>query len=348
MENIVIAGGGIAGLSCLNALLDQGLDPLLLEAGTIGSPKVCGEFLAPSAVAALVKWGMETSQQVHQAQFFVGNNMMSFRFDQPAGAVARSEAELFLAERARKKGGRIKENCLIKEMVPATEKTPYCFYLENEESIFADTVFFATGRLAPTKTRPKFIYRGMSTHVQGILSPATLCMYSAKNIYLGIIPVSATTSNIACLIKCKVLEKAVSQPAFFRELVQYNVGLKKLCAEFDLENANWLQSSIPPFGIRELPQWPRAFWIGDALASFPPAAGLGFAHSINSAVMAVAHFLQNNPAAYRKMYRREIRKKLLIAKCLNKILLNPFIAQRFGTLLQININLFSWILKTLQ
>lgn len=348
MENIVIAGGGIAGLSCLNALLDHGLDPLLLEANTIGSPKICGEFLAPSAVAALVKWGMEPSQRIDQVNFFVKNQMAAFQFPQPAGAMARSEAELFLAARARKKGGRIKENCLVKQIIPATAKTPYHFYLEDEEKISAHTVFFATGKLAPAKNHPTSIYRGMSTHVPGVLSPATLCMYSAKDIYLGIVPISSTTSNIACLVKNELMEKMGSYPILFRELMKNHAALKQLGVGFDLENADWLQGPISRFGVRELPQWPRAFWLGDTVVGFPPAAGLGFAHSLHSAVMAVAYFFKDNPAAYRKICVQEIRRKLWIAKCLNQVLLNPFIAQWVGRFLQTNTRIFNWILKRLQ
>lgn len=348
MENIVIAGGGIAGLSCLNVLLDHGLNPLLLEAGTIGSPKICGEFLAPSAVAVLREWGMEFSQKIDQVHFFIENQTASFRFDQPAGAVARSEAEIFLAMRARKKGGRIQENCLIKEMIPATTEAPYCFYLDSGEKILANTVFFATGKLANTTIRPKFIYWGMSTHVSSILSPATLCMYSAKDIYLGIIPISSTTSNIACLVKNKLMEKMNSCSILFRELMNSHPGLKQLSAEFNLENADWLQCPMPRFGMRKLPQWPRAFWLGDAIVSFPPAAGLGFAHGINSAVMAAEYFLKNNSAAYRKICAQETKQKLWIAKCLNQILLNPFIARWIFAFLQTNTRLFNWILKRLQ
>lgn len=348
MENIVIAGGGIAGLSCLNALLDHGLDPLLLEANTIGSPKICGEFLAPSAVAALVKWGMEPIQRIDRANFFVKNQKASFKFDTPAGAIARSEAEFFLAARAKNKGGRIKENCLVKQIIPATADTPYHFYLDDEEKISAHTVFFATGKLAPTKMHPACIYRGMSTHVLGVLSPATLCMYSAKDIYLGLIPVSSTTSNVACLVKKERMEKMGSCPILFRELVKNHVDLKQLCAEFDLENADWLQCPIPPFGMRKLPQWPRAFWLGDAMVGFPPAAGLGFAHSIRSAVMAAGCFLKDNPVAYRKMCAQEMRQKLWIAKCLNYVLLKPFVARWVGALLQKKTRVFNWILKRLQ
>ena len=73
LEKVIIIGGGVAGLSCLNGLLDQGQSPLLLEEKTIGLPKVCGEFLAPFASLQLQKWGIGPIQPIKEVCFLIKN-----------------------------------------------------------------------------------------------------------------------------------------------------------------------------------------------------------------------------------------------------------------------------------
>src|ERR1700722_17562931 len=98
MEEIVILGGGVAGLCCLNGFLDRGIYPLLIERGAIGSGKLCGEFLAPDAVELLEKWEIGPIQKLDEISFSAKGSKLSIK--RRAGAMARSVVELQLAERA--------------------------------------------------------------------------------------------------------------------------------------------------------------------------------------------------------------------------------------------------------
>ena len=114
MEKLVIVGAGVAGLSCLNALLDRHVSPLLLEASTIGAPKMCGEFLSPSATHQLKQWDVGPLQTIRQVRFFGETSTLHVTFRREAGAYGRHHAEMELAARAQQKGGRIIENSPIK------------------------------------------------------------------------------------------------------------------------------------------------------------------------------------------------------------------------------------------
>src|SRR6202012_233439 len=140
MEKVIIIGGGVAGLSCLNALIDQGLSPLLLEEKTIGLPKICGEFLAPLASLQLQTWGIGPIQCIKKVSFLVNHRQNEMSFPNPAGAFSRSEAELGLAKRARNKGGRILEQIRIKKIHPPLNHSPYTIDLESGEQILAQSL----------------------------------------------------------------------------------------------------------------------------------------------------------------------------------------------------------------
>jgi flavin-dependent dehydrogenase len=339
VEEVVIVGGGIAGLSCLNALIDKNVSPLLIEGASIGSPKMCGEFLAPHAVKLLQYWGID-STPIHQAEFFTKKKLFDLKFTPFAGAMSRSEAEHALARRARKNNGRIRENSLIKKIIPATTKSPYIFYLESGEEIFAKTAIFATGKYAQVNS-VELPYYGIKFHFNHVVTPDKLLMYSMKDAYYGIVPISDQISNCACLIKRELIEKIGSCKEFFYQLLTKNQTLKNIFEEIDFEKINWLESRAPYFQFKKNPAWPNSFWIGDALAGLHPAIGSGFSHGINSAILAADYFLQNDSEEYLRISSKQIKPKLLLGNLMHQIMLNPAFAFAAFPFLQIN----PWLLN---
>lgn len=329
MEKLVIVGGGVAGLACLNALLDRHVSPLLLEASTIGSPKMCGEFLAPPAMAQLNAWGIGPMQSIKQAQFFGATQSVRFSFPREAGAYSRSAAEVELAARAEKLSGRIIEQSPIKNIIPATNTTPYHLHLTSGEMIQARDVIFATGKFSQSNTfNMASPYVGFKTHIPHVMQPETLSMHSLAGGYLGIVPVTRDTSNMTCLIRRDRVEKAGSCKEF----------LVSLFPQAD-KNIDWLEGSAPPFGIRIIPNWPHAYWIGDAYGSIHPAIGYGFAHSITSALLAVDYYLKQDSIGYHQSLKRMMKPKCIIGTCMHHLLQKPRLCSAISPLLGNN----SWM-----
>lgn len=348
MEKVIIVGGGIAGLSCLNALLDRGVSALLVEGNTIGTEKMCGEFLAPAAVNVLEKWGIGPIQPIKQANFYAKNKKFTLHFPRFAGAYARSSAELQLAQRALKNGGRILENTSITQFTPATKQSPYLFYLSSGETIEANTAIFATGKLPQLGNKSTSLpYVGLKTHFQQVVNPETLLMYSVPGAYFGIVPLSATTSNFACLAKRDAVEKIGSGQKFFHTLIKNNQTLQQIFAQVEVKESELLTAQVPSFCLKTIPLWPKTFWIGDALASLHPAIGHGFAHSIYTAVMAADFYLQNDPQGYLQMTKPFIKSKLQISKPLHLLLQTPTIGKYALSLLNMNAWISSLFLQKL-
>lgn len=344
MEELVIVGGGVAGLSCLNALLDRQISPLLLEASSIGSPKMCGEFLAPSVIEQLNAWEIGPMQTIKQVQF----NDVRVSFPRQAGAYARREAELELAARAKKLGGRIVEESPIKKIIPATQTAPYDLHLNSGDVIQARNVIFATGKFSSLSKTSNYI--GFKTHVAQIIQPETLYMVSLAGGYLGIVPVTDEMSNITCLVKREMVEKVGSCQAFLSSLraKRSNPGV---CQELldcfaslaKTEQLNWLEGPAPAFGLKNLPNWPYAYWIGDAFASVHPAVGYGFAHSVSSALLAVDYYLKQDPAGYHQAVKHQMRSKRIIGKNMHYLLQKPRLCRIASPLVANN----PWISHTL-
>lgn len=325
MEELVIIGGGVGGLSCMNALLDQQISPLLLEAHVVGAPKLCGEFLAPPAMALLAQWGVGPVQQIHQVKF-IGDkpSILQCEFPHVAGGYSRYEAEVQLLARAQGLGGRIREKTPIKTIIPATQTTPHTLYLDSGEVIQARHLMIAGGRFS-SPTHSTVDYVGFKTHIPKIFESETLLMFGLLDGYLGIVPISSHLSNLTCLMKADVIAKAGSCSAFLTTLIHTHPILKSYFDETHVTSQHWLEGISPGFGFKTIPPWPKTYWVGDAFASVHPAIGFGFAHSIISAKKAVNHYLQDNPNGYHQFMKKQMRIKHLVGKSMHHVLQKPSI-----------------------
>jgi flavin-dependent dehydrogenase len=320
MEKIVIIGGGVAGLSCLNALLDKGHSPLLLEAASIGTPKMCGEFLAPTAIQLLNKWNIHLIHEIHQTIFHASSQKLIVNFSVPAGAIARASVELALANRAQKLNGRIQENCAIKNITPMNSYTSHRIHLNSGEEIQANTIMLATGKFNQRKDI-NFPYIGIKLHIPFVFKKNTLLMHSIKNGYFGIVPITNEMSNLTCLVKRNAIVGS-GKEYLYHKLGEFPY-LKSIQHLIDIENLNWLEAPSPEFGIKKLPNWQNTFWIGDAAASLHPAIGSGFTHAIQTSVSAAKYYENNTSNNYRHFSKKVMQKKLFLAKLLHSALFHP-------------------------
>lgn len=348
MEKLVIVGGGVAGLSCLNALLDRQVSPLLLEASTVGSPKMCGEFLAPNVITRLNQWGIGPLQSIRQAHFFGSQRKLTLAFPRKAGAYSRHHAEMELAARARNHGGRIREGVSIQAITPATQNTPFTLQLTDGEMIQAQDVFFATGKWSQTKIQTQSpAWMGFKTHIKQVLQPDTLLMYTMNGGYLGVVPISSQVSNITCLVKREVIDKAGSCTDFFTRFTEEDRRFKQSGISCPVQALDWREGDAPAFGLKTVPNWPHAYWIGDALLSIHPAIGYGFAHAVSSACWAVDHYLHQDPVGYHQAIQRRVRPKRILATCMHHLLQKPRLCNALSPVLGANPWMGHQLLKTL-
>ncbi|MDR3492273.1 MAG: FAD-dependent oxidoreductase [Gammaproteobacteria bacterium] len=323
MEEVVIIGGGVAGLSCLNALLDRNISALLLEGSVIGAPKMCGEFIAPAVIPTLENWGVSSIQTIKTANFYSQNKLFNFIFPLAAGGYSRSEIEIQLYKRALKLNGRIKENFKIIKTVPATHTTPYIFTSETGIEIVAKTAIFAAGKyFQPATLTNQKTYAGIKFHLETIIEPESLLMFSLPNAYLGFVPITEAQSNCACLFKIHHDEKIDFESHFYNMVSQHRI-LQAIFSDKNIQMTNWLEGVAVDFGLKNLPNWPQAYWIGDTLASLHPAIGSGLAHSVSSALLAAEHYSINQSAQYRRLSTKNVKTKLHIGKLMHTLLQYP-------------------------
>lgn len=326
MEELVIIGAGVSGLSCLNALLDRHVSPLLLDASMIGTPKLCGEFLAPNAAIQLQDWGLRSIESIKKVCFFSEKTLLDVTFTQHAGAYSRHDAEHALAVRAQKLGGRIQERVPIKRIIPAHHNQPHVLELDNGDVVFARCLIVATGKLSyePQSSFKTTPYIGFKTHIPLVLASETLQMHALLGGYLGIVPVSPTVSNLTCLVQRRLFEAAGSCSDFLMGLMATCPRLQDSLDTLTVSSLDWLKGDAPRFGIKTTPPWPQTYWIGDAYASVHPAIGYGFGHAVNSALMAAKHYVNHDVSGYHQAIYRQLRPKRTTGLMLHHVLQTPW------------------------
>lgn len=316
-EEVVIIGAGIAGLSCLNFFLDSGISPLVIEASEIGVSKVCGDFIAPYAVKQLERWHVLDMQRVHSATFFAEDRALSFNFLTDAASIKRCNAEMQLYERAIKLGGRV----LTKVKVLRLERDErFTLFLDTNQKISARHLIVASRSFCQRPT--SFPFYGYKAYVDK--GPTSLQMYSMQGGYLGMVAVSGSECNVACL----VTKKAQDEEGSFVQFLQ-NRAPKHLK---ELSSLDWQQAPIASFGKKRLTL--DGYAIGDAAFSYPPASGSGFSHAIASAKTAVDCFLMNKATENHSL---SIRKSKLI----HELLIRPTLAKKALSWLQEHPRFFS-------
>ena len=105
IEECVIIGGGVAGLSAANQLADRGISPLLVDGGAYPCHRVCGEYFSHECCHSILeKWGIRLSRQIGHARWIQGRKQIEIPIPQPAAVCSRFEFDIQLLERAVKKG----------------------------------------------------------------------------------------------------------------------------------------------------------------------------------------------------------------------------------------------------
>ena len=325
MEECIIIGGGVAGLSAAIRLTELGIQPLVIEAGKYPGHRICGEFFSPEILPILDQWEIPLDSTIRKCRFIIRDKEVYFELPRAAGGASRYNFDMKLLEKAKRQGAKIlTESACMGLRKPQKPGEHFIVELADGTAFKSKRLMIGTGRL-PKMTQSMEqspMYAGFKAHFQGIEENDTLEMHCFEGGYLGVSPVAPGLINIACIARLDRIEK---METFMQMLLQLK-GMERFRTRLDHSHMvfeKWLSGKVPEFGIRKNPSWPDVYWIGDAAGSIPPVCGDGLGIALTTGIMAAEYMAARDSESFRKDWAKRYQSRFFWGKCLHEVVLRP-------------------------
>lgn len=330
----VIIGGGVAGLSAAIRLTELGARPLLIDAGSYPSHKVCGEFFSGECIPLLQRWGLAPCCRLKSVRFHLSRSgPVEFPLPHEAGSCSRFQFDKSLADCALSKGVEIQLGVSIAD-IRQTSSCHWELQLGDGRILATETLLLGVGRLAARWQRgmPSFPYVGFKAHFENLELGERLEMALLPYGYVGFSQIEAGRTNVAILLHknspLSTGDEALTEAARLYPRLKALEAAKRIFPE-------WLSTKVPEFGVRSFLHPPGLFPIGDAAAAIPPIAGDGIAMGLLSGAMAAEFAARNDAEGFRLAWRRRFCSRLKWAMFVHRLALRPSSVRVGGPLLRI-------------
>jgi len=302
LKDIIIIGGGLAGLINAIRLAEAGLNVLLLEKKTYPFHRVCGEYISNEVVPFLESinafpYELEPSSIREFTLTACSGASGSMPLDLGGFGVSRYALDHFLYQRAQQAGAEIRQKTAVQEVDFVGDH--FRVTLPQNEVVAAKLVIGAYGkraRLDKQLARP-FIqqrspYIGVKYHVKVDFPDDVIALHNFPGGYCGISRVEDGRYNVCYLGSRAQLRKHSSIEAMEARVLHQNPYLKNLwhSAEFLLDQPEVINEiSFAP----KQPVVNHILMSGDTAGLITPLCGNGMAMAIHSAKILSDLFIQH-------------------------------------------------------
>ena len=314
MYDVIITGGGLAGLSLSIQLVRAGYRVALFEKESYPYHKVCGEYISLESWNFLEDLGLPLSDwnlPIIRRLLLSAPNGQSLEHELPLGGfgISRYKIDAALAAIARSAGVDLYESVKVTDVV--FEKSQ--FRVETSAGTFYSAVACGTfGKRSnlDVKWQRTFIrkrskqlnnYVGVKYHVKGEFPADLIGLHHFKNGYCG---VSRIEDEKCCLCYMTTAENlrvsGNSIPEMEKRILRQNPYLEKLFSSMETLFEQPVTISQISFERRTQVE-EHILFIGDAAGMAPPLSGNGMSmalHGSKIAFQCINAFLQGQLARY--------------------------------------------------
>lgn len=335
--DVIIIGGGLAGLTSAIHLSQKGLKVILIEKSGYPRHKVCGEYISNEILPYLLWLNADVSElnPTTISKFeFTSNNGKTATAKLPLGGfgVSRYELDHFLYQKA------LAHNCtVIQENVTDVSFSDDMFTVTTpDQNLSAKIVLGAFGKRSNidqvlernfiTKKSP---WLAVKAHYSGNFDTNLVALHNFKGGYCGVSKVENNNINI-----CYLADYATFKQYKNIEEYQLNVLYKNKHLKTVFENSTLLFDK--PITISQIsfdkkqPVENHILMIGDTAGLIHPLCGNGMAMAIHSAKIAseliLDYYLDKKMSRalleknYTKQWNIHFGKRLFMGRILAKIL----------------------------
>lgn len=351
-SDVLVIGGGPAGLSAAICLAEQGAQVVLCEARRYPHDKLCGEFLSPECAGLLAGLGMQAALaalrpvEIHTARITApGGRDWQVNLPGVALGLSRRALDAALAERARQAGVQVYEQTTVHAVRGdlITGFTAQARSAAGECELSARLVIGAHGKRAALdralqrqflhKRQP---YLALKAHFEGPAVPGRIELHGFPGGYCGLSEVEGGGLVACLLVHERVFQAAAGEAGqaietFITWMQAQNEHLRDWFSQARRVYPRWISISQVCFDPKPAVEQ-DVLMAGDAAGLITPLAGNGIAMALQGGRLAAdasAAFLAGelHPKDLRHQYpadwNQAFRVRLALGRILQPLMLRP-------------------------
>lgn len=335
--DILIIGGGLAGLTNALHLLKLGFKVILIEKNKYPRHKVCGEYISNEVLPYLSWLGVDLSaigpseiSEMHYSS--ASGQIISCSLPLGGFGLSRYAMDHFLYQQAQDRGCIIFEDSVDNVIFKSDEFT---VYTKKHGLIKSRIVVGAYGKRGnlDQKFRREFILKkspwlAVKAHYRGSFPTALVALHNFKGGYCGASRIEDDKINICYLTDYSVFKKYNDIKTHQKEVLYKNPNLKELFENSIRIMDNPLAISQISFTTKQIIE-NHIIMIGDSAGLIHPLCGNGMAMAIHSAKICaeqIADFLKGKQSSRRIMeenyiieWNRNFKRRMYVGKILARV-----------------------------
>ena len=298
--DVIIVGGGLAGLTSAIHLSKREKRVLLIEKNEYPKHKVCGEYISNEVLPYLNSLGIDPISEgakkitkVHIST--IKSNLIKGELPLGGFGMSRYFLDNLLVKKARLNGVQI-----LKDTVDSINFKKESFTITTKSSgVFQSKITigaFGKRSSLDQKMNREFIkkkspYLAIKTHVKGLFPQNLVALHNFKGGYCGVSKVENNAINVCYITEYRSFKKHKNITDFQEQVVFKNEHLKKIFKESTPVFEKPLTISQVSFQTKN-PIENHIIMCGDTAGMIHPLCGNGMGMAISSARLASTRILQ--------------------------------------------------------
>ncbi|MDY7395771.1 NAD(P)/FAD-dependent oxidoreductase [Aureibaculum sp. 2210JD6-5] len=337
-KEVIIIGGGLAGLISALHLSKQGVEVLVIEKNDYPKHKVCGEYISNEVLPYLKYLGINpldsgAKKITNFAISTIKSKLLETKLPLGGFGISRYTLDHLLAKKAVENGARVIHDVVVDVLFQHDEFT---VFTKNEKKFSSKMVIGAYGKRSniDVQLNRKFIknespYLAVKTHVTGNFPEDLVALHNFKGGYCGVSKVENGSINLCYITNYKAFKKYNNIDDFQQNVLYKNTYLKDIFENSKAVFEKPLTIGQVSFSSKK-PIENHMLMCGDTAGMIHPLCGNGMSMAIHSAKIAselILDFFDNNISRiqmekkYEKQWNNEFKSRLkaghIIARLFN-------------------------------
>ncbi|MBJ2173447.1 NAD(P)/FAD-dependent oxidoreductase [Aureibaculum sp. A20] len=356
-KEVIIVGGGLAGLVSAIHLSKQGVHVTVIEKNEYPKHKVCGEYISNEVLPYLSF--LEVNPHEYGAKKItkfaistVDSKLIETRLPLGGFGISRYTLDQLLAEKAIENGVTISKDAVVDISFQNDE---FSVFTKTQKKYISKVVIGAYGKRSAIDVQLKrdFIkndspYLAVKTHVKGDFPDDLVALHNFKGGYCGVSKVENDHVNLCYITNYKAFKKYKNIDDFQQKVLNKNTHLKEIFENSISVFEKPLTISQVSFSSKN-PVDNHIIMCGDTAGMIHPLCGNGMSMAIHGAKVAselIIDFLDNKMSRqvleknYEKKWNEEFKSRLKTGHFIAKL----FRMQAFSELMLYGLQSFPSLL----